>query len=59
MNLLAQVPFVGPEVQWFDLSPLLVLLAAAILLLLAGALTPTWPHCFVTNCRGASTSTNG
>ena len=41
---LADVPFVGPEVQWFALSPLLVLVAAAILLLLAGALTPTWPR---------------
>ncbi|HET9667129.1 MAG TPA: NADH-quinone oxidoreductase subunit N, partial [Desertimonas sp.] len=44
MTLIAQVPFVGPEVQWFALSPLLVLVAAAILLLLAGALTPPWPR---------------
>ena len=44
MSVIAQVPFVGPEVQWFALSPLLVLVGAAILLLLAGALTPTWPR---------------
>ena len=44
VSFFAQVPFVGPEVQWFALSPLLVLVAAAILLLLAGALTPTWPR---------------
>ena len=30
--------------QWFALSPLLVLVGAAILLLLAGALTPQWPR---------------
>lgn len=43
-SMMAQASFVGPEVQWFALSPLLVLVAAAILLLLAGALTPTWPR---------------
>ena len=42
--MISQVPFVGPDVQWFALSPLLVLVGAAILLLLAGALTPTWPR---------------
>jgi NADH-quinone oxidoreductase subunit N len=35
--------FVGPEVQWFALSPLLVLLGGALLLLVVGALTPLWP----------------
>jgi NADH-quinone oxidoreductase subunit N len=44
MSVIAQVPFVGPDVQWFALSPLLVLVGAAILLLLAGALTPQWPR---------------
>ena len=32
--------FVGPEVQWFALSPILVLVGAALFLLLVGALTP-------------------
>ncbi len=35
--------FQGPEVAWFALSPLLVLVGTALLLLLAGAMTPTWP----------------
>jgi NADH-quinone oxidoreductase subunit N len=43
VNVLAQT-FVGPEVQWFDLSPILVLTGAALLMLLVGALTPTWPR---------------
>jgi NADH-quinone oxidoreductase subunit N len=36
--------FVGPEVQWFALSPLLVLLGGALGLLVVGALTPPWPR---------------
>jgi NADH-quinone oxidoreductase subunit N len=43
ISTLAQT-FVGPDVDWFALSPLLVLVGAAVLLLLAGALTPTWPR---------------
>jgi NADH-quinone oxidoreductase subunit N len=35
--------FVGPEVNWFALSPLLTLLGGALVLLLVGALTPQWP----------------
>jgi NADH-quinone oxidoreductase subunit N len=43
--MLAQVDvFVGPEVQWFALSPLLTLLGGALGLLLVGALTPAWPR---------------
>ncbi len=42
--MLAQLDtFVGPEVNWFALSPMLTLLGGALLLMLAGALTPTWP----------------
>lgn len=37
-------PFVGPAIQWFNISPLLALLAGALLLLLVGALTPQWPR---------------
>ena len=42
--MLAQLDtFVGPEINWFDLSPLLTLLGGALFLLLVGALTPAWP----------------
>ena len=43
--------FVGPSIDWFALSPLLVLLGGALLLLVVGALTPRWPrslYAFVT-----------
>lgn len=43
-RLLAQAVFQGPDVHWFALSPLLVLIGTAMFLLLAGALTPTWPR---------------
>jgi NADH-quinone oxidoreductase subunit N len=36
--------FVGPEVGWFALSPMLTLLGGALVLMLAGALTPQWPR---------------
>ena len=43
--MLAQVDtFVGPEVNWFALSPLIALVAGALLMMLAGALTPRWPN---------------
>jgi NADH-quinone oxidoreductase subunit N len=35
--------FVGPEVNWFALSPMLTLLGGTLVLMLAGALTPKWP----------------
>ncbi len=35
--------FSGPEVDWFALSPMIVLVGAALFLLVAGALTPQWP----------------
>lgn len=34
----------GPPVDWFALSPLLVLLGAAMVLLVVGALVPRWPR---------------
>jgi len=43
-RLVAQATFVGPDVGWFALSPLLVLVGTALALLLAGALTPRWPR---------------
>jgi len=39
----AQTDFVGPEINWFALSPMLTLLAGALAMMLLGALTPTWP----------------
>ncbi len=42
--MLAQLDvFIGPEIQWFALTPLLILLGGALGLLLLGALTPPWP----------------
>ncbi|MCX6536312.1 MAG: NADH-quinone oxidoreductase subunit N, partial [Actinobacteria bacterium] len=38
-----QIPeFAGPAINWFSVSPLLVLLFGALLLLLIGSLTPQW-----------------
>ena len=43
--MLAQLDtFVGPEVGWFALSPMLTLLGGALALMLLGALTPKWPN---------------
>ena len=47
--------FVGPSIDWFSLSPLLVLLGGALVLLVVGALTPRWPrslYAFVTATTG-------
>ncbi len=41
--MLAQT-FQGPDVSWFALSPMLVLVSAALFLLVVGALTPAWPR---------------
>ncbi len=41
--LLAADTLQGPKVDWFALSPLLILLGGAMLLLVGGALTPAWP----------------
>ena len=42
--MLAQETFTGPNVGWFALSPLITLVAGALFLLVAGALTPRWPR---------------
>jgi NADH-quinone oxidoreductase subunit N len=34
----------GPPIAWFDLSPLLILLGAALVLLVVASLTPRWPR---------------
>ena len=36
--------FQGPTVDWFALTPLLVLLGSTLVLLVAAALTPAWPR---------------
>ncbi|MEY2522688.1 MAG: NADH-quinone oxidoreductase subunit, partial [Ilumatobacteraceae bacterium] len=40
----ADPTLIGPSVNWFALSPMLVLLGAAMVLLVVGALTPRWPR---------------
>ena len=40
----ADPTLIGPSVNWFALSPLLVLLGAALVLLVVGALAPRWPR---------------
>jgi NADH-quinone oxidoreductase subunit N len=52
-------PFQGPSVDWFALSPLLVLLGGVLVMMLAGALTPPWPkgtYAFVTACIAGATT---
>lgn len=43
MGVLAAETLVGPKINWFALSPLLVLLGGALVLLVVAALTPLWP----------------
>jgi len=40
--MMAANMFVGPEVDWLKISPLLVMLGGVLLLILAGSLTPQW-----------------
>ena len=42
--MLAQDIVPTPEVEWFHLSPIIALVGGALFLLVAGALTPTWPR---------------
>jgi hypothetical protein len=41
--LLAQ-EFTAPQVEWWHISPIIALVAGALLLLVLGALPPTWPR---------------
>jgi NADH-quinone oxidoreductase subunit N len=43
MGVLLADTLVGPKIDWFALSPLLVLLGGAMMLLVLAALTPPWP----------------
>ena len=40
--MLAAQSFVGPAIDWYRLSNVLVILGGALVLLLVGSLTPTW-----------------
>ena len=42
-SLFAQ-DFVSPSIEWWHLSPILALVSGALVLLVVGALTPTWPR---------------
>lgn len=41
--LLAADTLQGPKVDWFALSPILIFLGGAMLLLVVASLTPRWP----------------
>jgi len=43
MGVIAADTLVGPKVDWFAVSPLLVLLGGAMVLLVVASLTPQWP----------------
>jgi NADH-quinone oxidoreductase subunit N len=49
-----ETTFVGPDVAWFSLSPMLVLVGAALFLLVVGALTPRWPRGLYAGVTAAS-----
>ena len=54
----ADPTLIGPPVDWFALSPMLVLLGAAMVLLVVGALTPRWPrHLYALFTVGAGLAT--
>jgi len=40
----ADLDFVGPSINWFALSPMMVLFGAAMVLLVFGGLLPRWPR---------------
>lgn len=59
MNGLLAQTFQGPEVAWFSLTPLLILVVGGTLLLVVAALTPAWPkgwYAFVTACVAGATA---
>ena len=52
--------FVGPSIDWYALSPLLVLLGGGLFLLVVGAMTPRWPrgwYAFVTATTAGTAGT--
>jgi len=51
--------FDGPDIHWFALSPMIVLVSAALFLLVVGALTPTWPRGLYAAVTAASAGAAG
>lgn len=51
--------FAPPSIDWYALSPYIALLAGALLLLLAGSLTPRWPRGWYAMVASASAGTAG
>ena len=51
--------FTGPDVGWFALSPMIVLVGASLFLLVAGALTPRWPRGLYAAVTAAAGGTAG
>ena len=50
--LAATAPFAGPSVDWYRLSPLLILLGGGLVLLVGAALTgERWPRAASPSCR--------
>ena len=53
--MIAAAPFVAPSVQWFALTPLLVLLGGGLGLLVVASLTPRWPrHLYASSTIGVA-----
>ena len=42
--MMLALEFISPSVEWWHISPLIALVSGALLLLVLGALTPTWPR---------------
>ena len=42
--MIAQEEFSSVNIEWVHISPIIALVAGALLLLVVGALTPQWPR---------------
>jgi len=51
--------FVGPSIDWFLVSPLLVLVAGVVVLLALGSLTPQWPKGWYSGVAALSAGAGG
>jgi NADH-quinone oxidoreductase subunit N len=55
--VIAADTFSGPPIDWFALTPLLILLGGGLVILVVGALTPRWPrglYAFATACTAGA-----
>jgi len=57
--VIAQELFVAPSVEFWHLSPIIALVAGALFLMVAGALTPTWPRGLYALATAATTVVAG